>query len=327
MGTIIKGLGFCVPEKVLSNKELEKMVDTSDTWITERTGIKERRIAPRYTPNSFVACNASTKALEKAGIEPSHLDGIIVATVTPDMKFPSTACFLQKRLGANNAFSFDIHAACTGFIYGLAVADSLIKTEVARHILVCGSELLSTIVDNEDRNTCVLFGDGAGAVVLGPGGDGEGVVACRLHSDGNLWDLIQCPGGGTVHPVGADMLKNKLQFITMKGNDTFKKSVICLTDVSREVLNCAGLTIADIDLFIPHQANLRIIQAVAKRLGVPKEKTYLNLLKYGNTSSASIPIAMSEAWGEGTLKKGDTLLISAFGAGLTWGAALVKMAL
>ncbi|RMG61417.1 MAG: ketoacyl-ACP synthase III [Deltaproteobacteria bacterium] len=325
MSVKITGIGHAVPDGVLTNFDLEKMMDTSDEWITERTGIKERRIAPKGSATSEYAARASRKAMDMAGVGPEEIDAIIVATLTPDMKFPSTACFLQEKLGAQRAYAFDLNAACSGFIYSLTVAKGLIESGAARKVLVSGAELLSTIINFDDRSTAVLFGDGAGAVVLEDVPDEEGIICTALHSDGSLWELLNCPGGGSVYPISKEMIDEKLHYIRMNGNETFKNAVTRLVEVTREVLEKSGRTIDDIDLFIPHQANKRIIDAVAKRLGLSDGKAYLNLHKYGNTSAASIPIAMSEAWEEGALKKGDLLLISAFGAGLTWGSALIRM--
>lgn len=324
MGAVIEGLGYSVPENVVTNKDLEKLVDTTDEWITERTGIKERRIAPKGTANSDITLGAAQKALSEADTQPMDLDGIIVATVTPDMTFPATACFLQDKLGASKAFAFDMQAACTGYIYALTVADSLIKAGTVKKILVCGSDMLSLLMDFQDRSTCVLFGDGAGAAVLGPGNDNEGIISSRIHSDGSLWELLYAPGGGTVHPICEETIKGKLQYIRMQGNETFKAAVTRLVEVSREVVEAAGMEMDDVDLFIPHQANQRILNAVGKRLGFDDDRVCLNVSRYGNTSAASIPIAMAEAYEKGALKKGDIVLLSAFGAGLTWGAALVR---
>ncbi len=325
MGAKIEGLGYAVPSRVLTNFDLEKLMDTSDEWITERTGIKERRIAPRGSACSEFAASAAKKALDAAGVKPKDVGAIIVATLTPDMKFPSTACFLQERIGATKAFAFDINAACSGFVYSLSLANGLLETGVVDCVLVVGAELLTTLINFDDRSTAVLFGDGAGAAVLVKGSQEEGLLCACLHSDGGLWELLHCPGGGSIHPVSEEMIKQKLHYIRMNGNETFKNAVTRLVEVSREALDKAGLTIDDIDVFIPHQANKRIIDAVARRLGISEKKAYVNVQRYGNTSAASIPIAMAEAWEAGILKKGDKLLISAFGAGLTWGSAVIQM--
>ncbi len=324
MAAVFKGYGFSVPDKILTNKDLEKIVETSDDWITERTGIKERRICEKGVSNSEMAFHATEQAIAEAGINPEELDGIIVGTVTPDMSFPSTACFLQERLHAPGAFAFDLQAACSGFIYSLDIGRRFIETGAAENLLVCGSEILSLITNFEDRGTCILFGDGCGAVVMGKGEEGEGVLASKIHSDGSMWELLYAPGWGTastVHQPGGD---EKGMYITMAGNEVFKKAVNKLVEVSREVMETGGVTIEDVDLFIPHQANKRIIGAVGKRLKIPEEKVYMNMSKYGNTSAASIPIALAEAHQLGAFKKGDLLLLAAFGAGLTWGAALVR---
>ncbi len=325
MGAVIEGMGYSVPENVVTNKDMEKMVDTTDEWITERTGIKERRIAPKGTANSDITLGAAKKALDDANVDPGDLDGIIVATVTPDMTFPSTACFLQDKLGARKAFAFDMQAACAGFVYALNMADSIIRAGSVEKLLICGSDMLSLLMDFEDRSTCVLFGDGAGAVVVGPGGQKEGILKTRIYSDGSLWELLYAPGGGTLHPICEETIRGKLQYIKMQGNETFKMAVTRLVEVSREVIDEAGMDIDDVDLFIPHQANQRILSAVGKRLGISDDRVYVNLSRYGNTSAASIPIAMAEAYENGALKKGDIVLLSAFGAGLTWGSALVRL--
>lgn len=324
MGAVIKGLGYSVPDGILRNEDLEKMVDTSDEWIRERTGIIERRIADKGTPNSEISIGAARKALEEAQVAPDELDGIIVGTVTPDMAFPATACFVQDKLRAKRAFAFDLQAACSGYIYGLTVADSLIKTGSAKHILVIGSDMLSVMLNFKDRNTCVLFGDGAGATVLGPGEDGEGIITSKIHSDGSLWELLYAPGWGTVNPVSEETIKDGRHFIKMQGNETFKFAVTRLVEVSREVMDSAGLGVDDINLFIPHQANMRILSAVSKRLGLSDDRVYINVSRFGNTSAASIPIALAEAHEKGLLNRGDILLLSAFGAGFTWGSAVIR---
>ncbi len=325
MGSKIIGMGMFAPPKIMTNADLERIVETSDAWITERTGIKERRVAEGGTPNSDVALQASLRALKDAGVAPEELDIIVVGTCTPDMPLPSTACFLQMKLGASRAFAVDMNAACSGFLYSLTTADALIRAGRGKKALVLGSELLSTVTDYTDRATCILFGDGAGAAVLSECPDGEGVLSCHLHSDGNLWELIHAPGGGTLHPYTPESAKQWVHAIKMLGNETFKHAVTKLVDVSREALERNGVDVADVDLFVPHQANQRIISAVGKRLGIPDEKVFVNLSRYGNTSAASIPIALSEARSQGRVKKGDLVLLAAFGAGLTWGSALVRV--
>ncbi|MBI5420382.1 MAG: ketoacyl-ACP synthase III [Deltaproteobacteria bacterium] len=325
MGSKIIGLGMFAPPKTLTNDELEKLVDTNDEWITTRTGIRERHIAPPGTANSDLCLEASRRALADAGIDASDLDIVIVGTVTPDMPLPATACFLQMKLGAGRAFALDLNAACSGFMYSLSVADALIRAGRGRKALVVGAEMLSSITDYTDRSTCILFGDGAGAAVLSECDNGDGVLSCHLHSDGSLWELIRCTGGGTVNPYGPETVQNRLNFIRMAGNETFKHAVTRMVEVSHEALSRNGVTIDDVDLFVPHQANMRIISAVGKRLGVPDEKVFVNLERYGNTSAASIPIALAEAREQGRLSSGDLLLMVAFGGGLTWGSALVRM--
>ena len=319
------GLGMYAPPKTLTNDELEKMVDTSDSWITERTGIKLRRIAEPRTACSDLCLEASKRALADAGISPSEIDIIVVGTCTPDMPLPSTACFLQMKLGAGRAFALDLNAACSGFLYSLSAADAMIRAGRGKKALVVGGEILSTVTDYTDRNTCILFGDGAGAVVLSECPDGEGVLSCHLHSDGSLWELIYAPGGGTVHPYGPEVVENRMHAIRMAGNETFKQAVTRMVEVSLEALQHNRVDISDVALFLPHQANMRIINAVGKRLGISEDRVFVNLERYGNTSAASVPIALAEAREQGRFAKGDLLLLASFGAGLTWGSALVRM--
>jgi 3-oxoacyl-[acyl-carrier-protein] synthase-3 len=325
VGSKIIGLGMYAPPRELTNKDLEKMVDTSDSWIMERTGIKTRRIAEPGSACSDLCLEAARRALADAGTSPSEIDIIVVGTCTPDMPLPSTACFLQKKIGASRAFALDVNAACSGFLYSLTTADALIRARRGKKALVVGGEILSSVTDFTDRNTCILFGDGAGAVVLSECPDDEGVLSIHLHSDGNLWDLIYAPGGGTVHPYGPEVAENRMHAIRLAGNETFKQAVTRMAEVAREALQHNNVSLSDINLFVPHQANMRIISAVGKRLGVPEEKVFVNLERYGNTSAASVPIALAEARDQGRLAKGDLLLIATFGAGLTWGSALVRM--
>lgn len=320
----IIGTGYFVPEKILTNHDLEKMVETSHEWIVERTGIYERRIAGADEATSDLAVKASREALRNARIKTEDLDFIIVATVTPDMLFPATACLIQERLGAYSAFAFDISAACSGFVYALSVADQYIRSGLYRSGLVIGADVFSKIIDWEDRNTCVLFGDGAGAVVIQADHGDRGVISTHICSDGTLWDLLYVPGGGSRTPPGKEMVEARLQYVRMRGNETFKVAVNTLSESIRDILKHNGLTPEDITLFIPHQANLRIIQAVARRLNVPIEKFKINLNLYGNTSAASIPIALHEALCEGNIADGDYVLLTAFGGGLTWGSAVIK---
>ena len=313
------------PPKELTNLDLEKLVDTSDSWITERTGIRTRHIAEVGTPNSDLTLEAARKALDDAGVDPADIDIIVVGTLTPDMPFPATACFLQAKIGAVNAYGMDVSAACSGFIYSLSVADALIRAGRGKKALVVGSEILSSVVDYSDRGTCILFGDGAGAAVLSECPEGDGVLSCHLHSDGNLWKLIHCPGGGTLHPYSPEMMEQKLRSIRMAGNETFKHAVLKMVEVAGEALERNGATIDDVKLFIPHQANMRIIQVVGKRLGIPDDRVFVNLERYGNTSAASIPIALAEAKAQGRFAAGDLVLVVAFGGGLTWASALMRM--
>ncbi len=318
----IVGTGMAVPEKVLTNADLEKIVDTTDEWILTRTGIKERRMASEDEALSDFAVPAAERALEMAAIPGTEVDLVICATVTGDMTFPATANEIQERIGAKRATSFDLGAACTGFIYALGVANSMIKNGSIETAVVVGGEMLTKFVDWTDRATCVLFGDGAGAVVLRGTEEDRGILRVRTHSDGSLGGLIYRPGGGSRHP--ATNGSGDLNFIKMRGNETFKIAVKSLADVSDEVLTDCGLAHAEVDWFIPHQANRRIIDAVGKRLEVPEGRTYVNIERYGNTSAASIPIALDELNRDGKIRPGQNLLFSAFGAGLTWGAGLVR---
>jgi 3-oxoacyl-[acyl-carrier-protein] synthase-3 len=322
--TKIIGTGSYLPEKILNNQELEKIVDTTDEWITTRCGIKERRIVENGVGSSFLATQAAQRALQMAGVSPQDLGMIIVGTVTPDMLFPSTACLLQHNLKAKKAAAFDLSAGCSGFIYGLSVADSFIRNRSCKYILLVGVECLSKITDYQDRTTCVLFGDGAGAVVL-TGTTGErGILSTHLYSDGSYGDLLCQPGGGSRQPATHESIDKRLHYLKMDGNKVYKIAVNALEDVVIEALAHNKLKSEQINLLIAHQANLRIIQAVAARLHLPDEKVYLNIQKYGNTSSASIPIALDEANRQGMIKEKDILLFNAFGAGFTWGAAVVR---
>lgn len=325
MGSKIIGLGMYVPPKELTNRDLEKMVDTSDSWIMERTGIKTRRIAEPGTACSDLCLEAARRALADAGTSADEIDIVIVGTCTPDMPLPSTACFLQHKIGAGRAYAMDINAACSGFLYSLSTADAMIRAGRGRKALVVGADILSSAVDFTDRNTCILFGDGAGAVVLSECADGEGVLSCHLYSDGSLWELIYAPGGGTVHPFGPGFEEKRMHAIRLAGNEVFKQAVTRMAEVSLEALEKNGVSIADVALFVPHQANMRIIKAVGKRLGIPEEKVFVNVERFGNTSAASVPIALADARERGRLAKGDLILLAAFGGGLTWGSALMRM--
>jgi len=309
---------------VLTNFDLEKMVDTSDEWIVTRTGIRERRIAREDQAASDLALEASRQALEDAGVEASQLDAVIVATVTADMQFPSTACFLQDKLGAKNAAAFDLSAACSGFVYGLNVAHALVSSCQMDRILVVGVEVLSKFLDWNDRATCVLFGDGAGAAVVEACEAGQGILGTYMKSDGTLADLLWIPAGGSRQPIDEGTYQRGDQYIKMKGDGVFKYAVRAMTDATNRVLHQAGMKLEDIDLFIPHQANIRIIDAVNQRLKLPPEKVVVNLDRYGNTSSATIPIAYDEVVRAGRVKPGDVVLFVAFGGGLTWGSVLLR---
>lgn len=324
MNTGILGVGKYLPSNVLTNADLEKMVDTTDEWIFTRTGIRERRIAAENEATSDMAVKAAKNALKNANLEPSDIDLIIVATITPDMFFPSTACLLQHKLGAGNVPAFDIAVACSGFVYGLAIADQFIKGGAYKHALVVAAEKLSAVTDWEDRSTCVLFGDGAGAAVLGPVKEG-GILGASLGADGSKGDLLQLPAGGSRMPASIKTVENRLHTIKMEGNVLFKHAVKIMADAAIAVTEPLGLKGDDIDIIIPHQANIRILNALAKRMGVdPAKKVYLNIEKYGNMSAASSAVALAEAVEEGRIKKGDTILMDAFGGGLTWGALIIK---
>lgn len=324
----IIGTGSYLPEKILTNDDLSKIVETSDEWITTRTGIKERHIAADDQATSDLASEAARRAMTSAGVTAEEIDLIVVATVTPDMFFPSTACIVQRKIGAANAVCFDISAACSGFLYALQVARHFLNAGSRTTALVIGAEKLSSLVNWEDRNTCVLFGDGAGAVVIravdtdteAPGR----VLSTVMGSDGNLTDLLKVPGGGSALPITPENAASRPNTIHMEGRETFKHAVTRMCQASEQALEMAGLTKEDIDLVIPHQANARIISVIADRLGVPPEKTFINLDKYGNTSAATIPIALDEAQSQGRLKKGDIILLVAFGGGFTWASSVVR---
>ncbi len=322
----IVGTGMHVPERVLTNAELEKRIDTSDDWITTRTGIRERRIAGKDESSSVLGARAALAALAKANLEPGDVDMIIVCTSTPDVLFPATACFVQREIGATRAAAYDVSAVCSGFVYGLSIAEQYLKAGRYETILVVGAEVNSRIVDWEDRSTCILFGDGAGAVVLRRQEAKEpvGVLSSHIYSDGSLSELIRVPGGIGRNGFSGGVIDPKEYCIHMMGNQTFKVAVKRMAEVSNEALAFNGLTGGDVSLVVPHQANQRIIDAVMEKLGIPREKIYLNISRYGNTSAASIPIALSEAVEEGRIREGDVVLLSVVGAGLTWGAALIR---
>ena len=321
----IVGTGAAVPKKILSNADLEKLVETSDDWIVSRTGIRERHIAADGDHFSEFCTRASEQALKRAHVKAEDLDMILVGTISGDMPFPATSCLVQRNIGATRAAASDVSAACVGFLYALHLADGLIQSGKADNVLVIGGEILSRIVDWTDRNTCVLFGDGAGAVILQSTKGDHGILGSLMKSNGNYHDFICMPGGGSRNPPNvASTIEGRLPYIKMKGNETFKIAVRSLTEISEAVLAEQGFGPADVSVFIPHQANTRIIEAVGQRLGIGPDRTYVNIQRYGNTSAASIPIALDEAVREGRIKKGDLVLMTAFGAGLTWASALVR---
>ena len=322
----VAGTGMHVPKKVLTNFDLEKTLDTSDEWIRTRTGIRERRIAGEGESSSTLAAGAASQALSSAGIAPEEVDLIIVCTSTPDILFPSTACFVQKEIGAVNAAAYDISAVCSGFIFGLSIAEQYLKSGRYRYVLVIGSETNSRIVDWTDRSTCILFGDGAGAALLKrtENGESRGLLSSHIYSDGEKSDFIIVPGGIGKTGVSCKSVEAGDYFIKMQGNATFKVAVKRMAEVSREALEFNGLTPKDVDLVIPHQANRRIMDAVTERLGITADRVFINIEKYGNTSAASIPIALHEAWNEGRIAPGNLVLLPVIGAGLTWGAALIR---
>jgi 3-oxoacyl-[acyl-carrier-protein] synthase-3 len=320
----ILGTGHSYPEGILTNADLEKTVETSDEWITTRTGIKQRRKAAPGEFTSQFAVRAGRQAIERAGLEPSDIDLILCATVTPDQILPSTGCLIQAELGAHSAAAMDVVAACSGFLYGLTLANTMVQTGQSRKALVIGAEILTQYVDYTDRQTCVLFGDGAGAAVLGPVEGDRGILAARIKSDGRYEDQLYSPGGGTRRPPTAETLAAGDHFFKMKGNELFKVAVRSMADISREVLEEAGLTAEDVSLFIPHQANQRITDAVANKLNVEDARVYSNIAMHGNTSSASIPIALDECVEAGRIKKDDLILLASFGGGVTWGGVLMR---
>ena len=323
--SMIVGTGTGIPEKVLTNKDFEKIVDTSDEWITSRTGMKVRHIAEDGQLTSDICAEAGQNALNDAGLTAKDLDTIIVATITGDVGFPSTACFVQEKLGAVNAAAMDIGAACSGFIYALDLADSMIAAGKAENVLIIGAETLSRITDYTDRATCVLFGDGAGAAVMRPAVDNRGVLGTFIKSDGRLHHLLYMPGLGTKYPPSVDTINQRYHYIKMAGREVFKYAVTAMGEAAEKIIDIAGIESKDIDLLIPHQANLRIIDATARRIKIPSERVYVNIEKYGNTSAASIPIAFAEARQEGRLKEGDLVVFVAFGAGFTWGSAAIRL--
>lgn len=320
----ILGTGRYLPEKVLTNFDLEKMVETTNEWIVTRTGIESRHIAAPDQATSDLATEAAKKALLNAGIKAEDLDLIIVATVTPDMNFPSTACIVQANLGATKAAAFDIEAACSGFLYGVTIADQFIKSGMYRYVMVIGAEAMSRILDWTDRNTCVLFGDGAGAAVIGLSEDESGILSTSIGADGAGGKFLNMPAGGSRLPATCDTVKDKLHSVKMDGSEVFKFAVRIMNNASQEVMTKAGLVESDIAFLVPHQANIRIITGAAKRLNLSMDKVMVNLHRYGNISAASIPIALDEAVEQGKFKKGDNIILVGFGGGLTWGSAAIK---
>ena len=324
----ITGVGHFVPEKVLTNQELEKMVDTSDEWITSRTGIKERRILEKGKGSSYMGSFAANRALEEAKMTAGELELIVVATVTPDMMFPSTACLIQEEIGAKNAWGVDVNGACTGFLYATAMAAQFIESGRCQKVLVVGADKMSAITDYTDRNNCVLFGDAAAAIVLEPSEDPEyGIIDFILRSDGSGQKYLYQLGGGSLNPATHDTVDKKMHYIYQDGRAVFKFAVAGMADITEEIAKKNLLNSDDIKLFIPHQANLRIIDAAAKRIKLPPEKVMINIQKYGNTTAATIPMGLSEAYQDGKLKKGDNIIFAAFGAGFTWGSMLVRWAI
>jgi 3-oxoacyl-[acyl-carrier-protein] synthase-3 len=323
-GSTITGIGRYVPARVLTNRDLEAMVDTTDEWIVTRTGIRERRIAAPDEATSDLALQASREALAAAGVEPEQVDLIIVGTATPDMLFPATACVLQDRLGARRAGAFDLSAACSSWVYAAAVAHGYIASGLADTVLVVGSETLSKITNWKDRNTCVLFGDSAGAVVMQPCPPGDGFLSFYLGADGSGGSLIQLPAGGSRIPASFESVERNLHYLQMNGREVFKFAVRCIPRAIEEAVSRAGLQLQDIAWFIPHQANIRIIDAAAERLGQPREKFFVNVDRYGNTSSASVPVALYEAVREGRIRPGDLAVLVAFGGGLTWASCALR---
>ena len=319
----IIGLGIHLPSKVLTNFDLEKMVETSDEWIRTRTGVQERRIAEKGESASDLGSRAALAAIQDAKLTPKDIDLIIVATVTPDSVFPSTACMIQTQIGAQCG-AFDLAAACSGFPYALAVAESFVRSGMYHNVLVVGSEVLSGFIDWKDRSTCVLFGDGAGAAVVSEAKDGHGIIATHLGADGSQGDLLKIPGGGSRIPPSESSVKEGLHFLKMQGSEIFKLAVRRMEEAILEVLKKGGLTPSDVDCLIPHQANLRILQAVADRVGIPIGKVFVNVEKYGNMSSASTVVALYEAVKQGRIKKGSNVVLVAFGGGITWASCLIK---
>ncbi len=325
-GAAIAGTGSYIPEKVLSNHDLAKMVDTSDEWIIQRTGIKERHIAGEGETTASMGAIASERALEDAGIEAQQIDAIICATATPEMPLPATACFIQDKLGAERACAFDITAACSGFVYGLEICKMFVESGRYKHVLLVGSETLSRITDYTDRGTCILFGDGAGAAVLKATDDPQRrIIYTSLKSDGSKWDMLKLPGCGSRYPASHEVLENRMQYMKVQGRAIYKFAVNSMQQLILDAMKNCNLSVDDVKMVVPHQVNRRIIDSATQKLGFPAEKVYINIDRCGNTSSASVPIALDEARRTGKLAEGDTVIMVAFGGGLTWGSAVVKL--
>src|SRR5271156_4694299 len=322
----ITGIGSYVPEKILTNADLEKMVETSDEWITSRTGIKERRIAAKNEFTSDMAAKAAQRAMKMAGITAGQIDLIIVATITPDMPFPATACLVQQKIGAKRAAAFDMEAACSGFLYAMEIGQQFITSGTYDTVLIIGAEKLSTIIDWEDRSTCVLFGDGAGAAILRSRGEeaGHGILTTCMGADGSQADILLMPAGGARYPASKESVSGRMHHLKMAGKEVFKSAVLAMQTAAEEALRRCNLTINDIKCVIPHQANLRILESIAERLGAPMEKGYVNLHRYGNVSAASVAIALDEAAREGRFQRGDLILLIVFGSGLTWASCVIQ---
>ncbi len=320
----IKGMGHALPDKILTNREIENMVETDDKWIVERTGIRERRIADSHISTSDLAAEAAIMALERAGVNAEEVDLIIVATASPDMLLPATACFVQQKIGAFNAAAFDVGAGCTGFIYALTVAEKFLMDSDYKNVLVIGAETLSRITDYTDRNTCILFGDGAGAAVLGRGNSENGLLATYLGADGSGTEHLYMPAGGSSQPATLQTIKDRLHYIKMNGNEIFRFATRITIEISNKILEKAGMKYEDVDLFIPHQSNMRIIKTAMRWMHMPEEKTLINVDQFGNMSSACLPVGISIAEKEGKISDGDNILMVAFGAGLTYGGALLS---
>ncbi len=320
----IIGIGTAIPEKILTNQYFEQIVDTSDEWIVTRTGIKERRMAPPETCTSDLGAKAALAAMEQSGTSPEEIDMVICATITGDMQFPATASIIQDKIGATNAGAFDLSAGCSGFVYGISTASGFICSGLFKKVLVVGADLITRVIDFEDRATCVLFGDGAGAAVVAPTDDDHGIISTVLGSDGSGSELLKINAGGSKMPPTIEAIQAKEHYLKMAGAEVFKFAVRAMSNSAIEALEKCGLTHDDVDLFVPHQANVRIIESAARRLEIPWEKVFVNVHKYGNTSAASIPIALEEAMQEGKLKKDDLVVVVGFGAGLTWASSVIK---